>query len=139
MVGHRLCTRRKTYQNDDQFDGARKKTARRAGGFFAAKRNSHQALVACVVVVFLTVFEAHDLAVEFVYQIVYSCVQIGIGAFGKHVAAFDVNIALGFLAAFFLGLIFDAQEHTHINHLIKVPCDAIELVCDVTAQCGCDF
>jgi hypothetical protein len=116
-----------------------KKTARYAGGFFAAIRDLHQSLVACVVVVFLTVFEAHDLAVEFVYQIVYGCVQIGIGTFGKHVAAFDVNIALSFLAAFFLGLIFDAQQHSDIDHLVKMSRDAIELVCHVATQCRRNF
>ena len=66
-------------------------------------------------------------------------IQIFIRAFGKQVAAFDMDIALGALSAFFFFLLFHCQQHTHINDLVKVSQDAIEFVGDVASQCRRDF
>jgi hypothetical protein len=44
------------------------------------------------------VFVAQHLAVQFVGQFVHGGVQVGMGAFGKQVLAFDVDVALGALA-----------------------------------------
>jgi hypothetical protein len=60
-----------------------------------------------VLVVLEPVFVAHHLAVEFVYQLVHSSVQIFTGALGKQIVAFDMDIALCALTTLLLLLVFD--------------------------------
>ena len=50
-----------------------------------------------MVMVFHSVLVANYLTVQFVNQFVDSGVQVFMGTFGKHVAAFDVDIAFGTL------------------------------------------
>ena len=92
-----------------------------------------------VMVILQTVFVTHHLSIEFVDEFVNGSIQIFVRAFGKQVAAFDMNIALRALSAFFFFLLFHCQQHTHINHLVKVSQDAIEFVGDIASQCRRDF
>ena len=62
-----------------------------------------------MVVVAYSVFMFHHLSVKFVDQFVNRCIQIMVGALGKHIVTFDVDIALSLLAAFFFSLVLDTQ------------------------------
>jgi hypothetical protein len=94
----------------------------------------HHAFGCTVVVVGDAVFVFDHLTIEFVHQIVHGGVQVFMGAFGKQVIAFDMDVALGPLAFFFLFLLLDGQQHFHIHHLVKMSGDAIEFPRDVLAQ-----
>ena len=52
----------------------------------------------------------------------------------KHVAAFDMNIALGALPSLLFLLFFHREKHFDINNLVKVAGDSIKLGRDVTTQ-----
>jgi hypothetical protein len=84
-------------------------------------------------------FVAAHLTVKLVGQLIDSGVQVGVGAFGKQVAALDMHIALGALTKFLFFHVVNGQEDFHINHLVKVPGDAIEFAGHIAAQGGCDF
>jgi hypothetical protein len=94
----------------------------------------HDPLGRLVVMVLQAVFVAHHLAVQLVHQFIDCGIQIGMGAFGKHVAALDVDIAFGALPSFFFLLLFNGQEHFDINHLVKVAGNPVEFGCDVISQ-----
>jgi hypothetical protein len=81
-----------------------------------------------------TIFVANHLAIKFIDQFIHSGVKVGVGTFRKEFNAFEVNIAFGFLAPFFLLEIFQCQQHSDIHHLVKMPLDAIKLGCDIRAQ-----
>jgi hypothetical protein len=55
-------------------------------------------------------------------------------ALGKHVAAFDVDVAFGTLPSFLFLLLFNGEQNLDIYHLIEVAHDAIELGRDITTQ-----
>ena len=57
-------------------------------------------------VVLNSVFVPDDLTVEFIDQLIYCCVQVRVGTFGKQIAAFNVDIAFGALPSFFFLLVF---------------------------------
>ncbi len=78
-----------------------------------------------MVVVLQAVFVAHHLPVEFVDQFIHGGVQIRVGAFCKHVTAFDVNVAFGALPSFLFLLFFDGEKHFDIDYLVKVAGDSI--------------
>ena len=92
-----------------------------------------------VAMVLQAVFVAHHLPVQFVDQLIDRRVQVLAARLRKQIAAFDMDIALGALSAFFFFLLFHGQQHTHINHLVKVSQDAIEFVGDIASQCRRDF
>jgi len=81
-----------------------------------------------------TVFVSNDLAIKFVHQLIHSSVQIGVGTFGKHVTALDMNIALGSLPSLFFLLFLHSKQHFDIHNLVKMPNDPIKLACNVTTQ-----
>ncbi len=78
-------------------------------------------------------------AVEFVDQFVHCGVQVFVGALGKHVVAFDADVAFRTLTAFFFFLVLDAEQHLHIDHLVKVTGDSVQLAGHVAAQGGGDL
>jgi hypothetical protein len=82
-------------------------------------------LHAGVMVILQAVFVAHHLAIEFVHQFIDGGIQIFIRTLGKQVAAFDMDIALGALAALFFFLLLNGQQNAHINHLVEVPQNAV--------------
>jgi len=94
----------------------------------------HQPLGGIVVVVLETILVAYDLAVQLVHQFIHGSIQVCMRAFGKHVTAFDVDVALGTLPSFLFLLFFHREEHFDINYLVKVAGDSIKLGRDVTAQ-----
>jgi len=94
----------------------------------------HQPLGSIVMVVLETILVADDLPVQFVDQFIHRSVQISMRAFCKHVAAFDMNIALGALPSLLFLLFFHREKHFDINNLVKVAGDSIKLGRDVTAQ-----
>jgi hypothetical protein len=87
-----------------------------------------------VVVILHTILVANDFAIQLVDQVVYSGVKIGMRAFGKHVGAFDVDIALGALPSFFFFLLFNGEENFDIDHLVKMSGYSIKLGRDVTSK-----
>ena len=99
----------------------------------------HQALGGGVVVVLQTVLVANHLAVQFVDEFVYGSVEVGVGAFGKHVAAFDMDIALGTLPSLFFLLLFNREKNFDINHLVKVAGYSIKLGRDVISESRGNF
>jgi hypothetical protein len=90
-------------------------------------------------VILHTILVAHYLAVKFVHQFVNRRVQVLMGAFCKHVAAFDMDIALCALPSLLFLLFLDGQEHFDIDNLVKVAGNAIKLGRYVTSQGWCDF
>jgi hypothetical protein len=50
-----------------------------------------------------------------------------------------MDVAFSALSALFFFLLFNAEDHTYINHLIKVPVDAVEFVRDIATQGWGDF
>ena len=99
----------------------------------------HQALGGGVVVVLQTVLVANHLAVQFVDEFVNSGVQIGVGAFGKHVAAFDMDIALGTLPSLFLLFLLKRENNFDINHQVKVAGYSIKRGRDVISESRGNF
>jgi hypothetical protein len=87
-----------------------------------------------VVVVLDALFVPSDLAIEFVDQVIDRRVQILVGALGKHIVAFDMDVAFSALPALFLFLLFDSEQDLYVDDLVKVPHDAIQLFGHVTAQ-----
>jgi hypothetical protein len=67
----------------------------------------HQPFGGFMVVILNTVFVANHLPIKFIDQLIYSGVQVFVGAFGKQIAAFDMNTALGALPSLFFLLILD--------------------------------
>jgi hypothetical protein len=90
-------------------------------------RHSHQAFAGIMMVVFQAVLVPDHLAVELVHQFVHGSVQIFMGAFGKHVTAFDMDVALRSLSSFLFLLILNGQKYLDINYLVKMTGDSIEL------------
>ena len=84
-----------------------------------------------MVVVFNAVFVPNHLAIKLVDQIIHSGVQVFVGAFGKHVVAFDVDVAFCALSTFFFFLFFYREQNFDIDQLIKVPHYSIELAGNV--------
>ena len=78
-----------------------------------------------MVMVLQSVFVLDHLAVQFIDQFIYRSVHVFVRALGKHVVAFDVNIAFGLLTTLFLSLVLNAQQHLHIHHLIKMSGDSV--------------
>ena len=97
-------------------------------------KESHHALGGAVVVFCDAVFVLDHLAVKFVHQIVDRGVQVLMGTLCEQVTALDVDVAFCTLAFVFFFLIFNGQQHFHIDHLIEMPGDAIEFPRDVLAQ-----
>jgi hypothetical protein len=95
---------------------------------------SHQAFGGVVVMVLEAVLVADNLAVKLVNQLIDRSVQVFMGAFGKHVAAFDVDIAFSALASFFFFLFLNRQQYFYIHHLIEMPGDPVQLACHITSQ-----
>lgn len=104
------------------------------GGPLRYEKPSHHAFRGTVVMLRDTVLVLDHLAVEFVNQLVYGCVQVLVCALRKQVVAFDVNIAFSSLPFVFFFLIFNGQQHFDIDHLIEMPVDSIELARDVLTQ-----
>jgi hypothetical protein len=94
-----------------------------AGGFVggAQRRRLHQTLGRFMVVVLHTVFMAAHLAVQLVYQLVYSGIQIRMGTLGEHVIALHMDIALGALSSLLLLLLLNSQKNLDIHQLVKMP------------------
>jgi hypothetical protein len=67
----------------------------------------HQAFRRLMVVILNTVFVTNHLPVELIDQLIHCCVQVFVGAFGKQIAAFDMNAAFGALPSLFFLLILD--------------------------------
>ena len=86
-----------------------------------------------MVMILQTIFMANHLAVELVDEFVHGCVQVLMGAFGKHITAFDVDVAFGFLTTFFFLLILNAEEHFDIHHLIEMSRNSVQFSCHVAA------
>ena len=99
-----------------------------AAVFFVTEKNAlllHHSLWSDVVMVHDAVFVLHHLAVQFVDQVVYRSIQVFVGAFGKEVVAFDMNVALRSLAFLFLFLLFNREQNFHIHHLIEMSLDSV--------------
>jgi hypothetical protein len=94
----------------------------------------HQAFRGSMVVVLHAILVSHHLPVELVDQFVDRSIKVLMRTFGKHVAAFDMDIAFGALPSFLLLLFFHRQQHLDIDYLVKVANDSIKLGRDVTAQ-----
>ena len=71
------------------------------------------------------VLVAYYLAVQLVYQLIHRSVQVFVRTLCKHVAAFDVDIALGTLPSLFFLLLLHGEEYLDIDYLVKVPHDSI--------------
>jgi|GEM_PF-2733691 len=80
------------------------------------------------------IFVSNNLAIKFIHQLIHSSVQISVGTLGKHVVAFDMNIALRSLPSFFFLLFFQSKQHFDIHDLIKMPNNPIKFARNVTAQ-----
>lgn len=80
------------------------------------------------------IFVSNNLAIKFIHQLIHSSVQISVGTLGKHVIAFDMNIALRSLPSFFFLLFFQRKQHFDIHDLIKMPNNPIKFARNVTAQ-----
>jgi hypothetical protein len=87
-----------------------------------------------MVMVFDFGFMARHLAVNFVRQFIDGGVQISVGAFGKNIAAFDMHIAFGALAAVFFFHVVDGEQDFDIDDLVKVAGDSIEFAGDIAAK-----
>jgi hypothetical protein len=85
------------------------------------------------------VFVLHHLAVQFIDQVVHRGIQVFVGAFGKEVVAFDMNVALRSLAFLFLFLLFNREQNFHIHHLIEMSSDSVQFACDVASKGWRDF
>jgi hypothetical protein len=98
----------------------------KAGGSFLARAPREQVsgdhAFGCNVVVILVAFlVARDEAGELVGEVIDSRVKVGLGTFGKEVAAFDAHGAFGALSSFFFSdVVVHAQEHFHVDHLIEI-------------------
>lgn len=99
----------------------------------------HQSLWRLVVVVFDAVFVSNHLAIELVDQVIDCSVQVFVGAFGKHVTAFDVDIAFCALSTFFFFLFFYREQNFDIHQLVKVPRYSIQLAGNVRPKCRGNF
>lgn len=62
-----------------------------------------------MVVVLQAILVAHNLSIEFVYQFIHGCVEILMGTLCKHVATFDMDIALGTLPSFLFLLLLNGE------------------------------
>ena len=62
-----------------------------------------------MMVILQAILVANHLAVQFVNQLIDGGIHVLVGTFGKHIAAFDMDIAFGLLTAFFFGLVLNAQ------------------------------
>ena len=98
-----------------------------------------RAFGAGVAMVLQAVFVAHYLPVQFVDQLIDRRVQVLAARLREQIAAFDMDIAFSSLPALFLFLLFDAEDHSHIDHLVEMPLDAIEFLGDIAAQGWGDF
>ena len=92
-----------------------------------------------VAMVLQAVFVAHHLPVQFIDQLIDCCVQVLAARLSKQIVAFNMDIAFGSLPALFLFLLFDTQDHAHIDHLVEMTVDAIEFLGDIAAQGWGDF
>ena len=99
----------------------------------------HQSLWCLMVVVFNAVFVADHLAIELVDQVIHCGIQIFVGAFGKHVGAFDMDVAFCALTAIFFFLFFDREQNFDIHTLVKVPRYSIKLAGNVRTECRGNF
>jgi hypothetical protein len=82
---------------------------------------------------------ASHLPVELVGEFVNGRIKVGMGAFGEQIAALDMNTAFGPLAKLFLLHVVYRQQHTDVDHLVKMPRDAVELAGHIAAQGGGDL
>ena len=98
----------------------------------------HDALWRFMVVILEAILVAHHLAVELVDQFIDRSVEISVARLREHVIALDVDVALGALPAFLLLLLFHREDHPHIDHLVEMTRDPIELVRDIAAKRGSD-
>jgi len=101
------------------------KAAARAAWVRVMPKALHHALGGLMVVVGQLGFVPDHLAVELVYELVDSGVQVFMGTFSKQIAALDVDIAFGSLSFFLLFVFFDRQKYFDIHHLVKVPGDSV--------------
>ena len=81
-----------------------------------------------MVMILQAVLVPHHLPVQLVHQFVDGGVQVGVRAFGKHVAAFHVNIAFRSLPSFLLLLLLHGEQHLDVHNLVKVANDLSSLV-----------
>jgi hypothetical protein len=88
-------------------------------------RRLHQSLGGIVMVVLQAILVPDNLTIQFINQLVNSSVQISMGAFGKHVASFDMDVAFGSLSSFLFLLFLYGQQHFDIDYLVKVAGDSI--------------
>jgi hypothetical protein len=95
---------------------------------------SHQALGRIVVVVLQTILVANHLAVELIDEFIDGGIQVFVGALGKHVTAFDMDIAFGTLPSLLFLLLLNREEYLDIDHLVKMSHDSIKLGRDITTQ-----
>ena len=99
----------------------------------------HQSLWRLMVVVLNAVFVAHHLAIELVNQLIHCGVEVFVGAFGKHVIAFDMDIAFSALSSFFFFLFFHGEQNFDIYNLVKVSFYSIKLASNVRTKCRSNF
>lgn len=78
-----------------------------------------------MVMVLQAIFVAHHLAIQLVDKFVDRCVEILVRTFCKHVAALDMDIALGALPSLLFFLFFYRKKYFDINHLVEVSNNSI--------------
>ena len=66
-------------------------------------------------------------------------VEVGVGAFGEQIAAFDMHIAFSALASLLFLHVVHCQQDSYIHYLVEMPGNPIQLAGHVTAQGGGDF
>jgi hypothetical protein len=94
----------------------------------------HQPLGSIVMMVLEAILVPNDLTIQLIDQFIHSRIQVCMRAFCKHIAAFDVDIALGTLPSLLFLLFFHREKHFDIDNLVKVAGNSIKLGRNVTAQ-----
>jgi len=81
------------------------------------------------------VLVAHHLAVELVDQFIDRGIEISVARLREHVIALDVDVALGPLPAFLFLLLFHREDHLHIDHLVEMSDNPVQLARASTCEC----
>ena len=85
----------------------------------------HQPLGRAMVMVLQAVLVTNNLTVEFVNQFINGRVEVFVRTFGKHIAALDMDVALGTLPSLLFLLFLDGEEYLDIDDLVEMPHDSI--------------
>ena len=75
-----------------------------------------------------------NLTVELVSQIVDGCVQIGISALDKNILTGNMQRDFGLLVQ-----LLDAQNNVHVDYVIEMARDLLQLLANIVANGGADF